>query len=58
MAGMVCRQRKVLNIYLDGKEAKITAQNWAKFGAVSLDSAIRDIAYLVEKGVLTRYRGP
>ena len=51
------RQRKVLNIYLDGKEAKITAQNWSKFGAVSLDSAIRDIADLVEKGVLTPYPG-
>ena len=51
------RQRKVLNIYLDGKEAKVTAQNWSRFGAVSLDSAIRDIADLVEKGVLTAYPG-
>ena len=51
------RQRKVLNIYLDGKDAKITAQNWSKFGSVSLDSAIRDISDLVDKGVLTPYPG-
>lgn len=51
------RQRKVLNIYLDGKEAKITAQNWSKFGATSLDSAIRDIADLVGKGILSPLPG-
>ena len=51
------RQRKVLNIYLDGKEAKITAQNWSRLGATSLDTAIRDIADLVSKGVLTPYPG-
>lgn len=51
------RQRKVLNIYLDGKEAKITAQNWARFGSVSLDTAIRDIADLVEKDILSPLPG-
>ena len=51
------RQRKVLNIYLDGKEAKITAQNWSRFGSVSLDTAIRDIADLVEKGILSALPG-
>lgn len=51
------RQRKVLNIYLDGKEAKITAQNWSRLGATSLDTAIRDIADLVDKGVLSPYPG-
>lgn len=51
------RQRKVLNIFLDGKEAKLTAQNWARLGAVSLDTALRDIADLVEKGILSPYSG-
>lgn len=37
------RQKKVLNIFLDGKEAKLTAQNWARLGSVSLDTALRDI---------------
>jgi len=51
------RQRKVLNIYLDGKEAKITAQNWARFASISLDTAIRDIANLVGKGILSPLPG-
>ena len=51
------RQKKVLNIYLDGKEAKITAQNWSRFGAVSLDTAIRDIADLVGRGILSALPG-
>ena len=51
------RQKKVLNIYLDGKEAKLTAQNWARLGNVSLDTALRDIADLVERGVLSPYPG-
>ena len=28
---------------MDGKEAKLTAQNWSRLGAVSLDTALRDI---------------
>lgn len=51
------RQKKVLNIFLDGKEAKLTAQNWSRLGAVSLDSALRDIADLVKKGILSAYPG-
>ena len=51
------RQKKVLNIYLDGKEAKLTAQNWSRLGAVSLDTAIRDLADLVNKGILSAYPG-
>ena len=51
------RQKKVLNIYLDGKDAKITAQNWARFGSVSLDTALRDIADLEHKGVLSPLPG-
>lgn len=51
------RQRKVLNIFLDGKEAKLTAQNWSRLGDVSLDTALRDIADLVNKGILSAYPG-
>ena len=51
------RQRKVLNIFLDGKEAKLTAQNWARLGGVSLDTALRDIDNLVEKGAISAYPG-
>ena len=51
------RQKKVLNIFLDGKEANLTAQNWSRLGAVSLDTALRDIGDLVKKGVLSAYPG-
>ena len=51
------RQKKILNIYLDGKEAKLTAQNWSRLGGVSLDTALRDIADLAEKGILSAYPG-
>ena len=43
--------------HLDGKEAKLTAQNWSRLGAVSLDTALRDITDLVEKGILSPYPG-
>ena len=46
------RQRKVLNIYLDGYDAKLTAKNWAKLAEVSSDTALRDINSLEEKGIL------
>ena len=51
------RQKKVLNIYLDGKEAKLTAQNWSRLGSTSLDTALRDIDDLVKKGVISPYPG-
>lgn len=46
------RQRVVLNHYLDGYEAKLTAKNWARIAEVSRDTALRDIEALVEQGVL------
>lgn len=51
------RQVKILNIYLDGKEGNINAQNWAKLGSVSLDTAIRDIEDLQGKGILSPIPG-
>lgn len=46
------RQKDVLNIFLDGYEAKITSKTWASLGKCSKDTAIRDIQDLVSKNVL------
>ena len=46
------RERKVLNRFLDGYEAKITTKKWAELGNCSRDTAGRDIDDLVEKGIL------
>ena len=46
------RQRMVLNKYLDGYDAKLTAKNWEKIAGVSKDTALRDIDSLVRQGIL------
>lgn len=46
------RQRMVLNRYLDGYDAKLTAKNWQKLTDVSKDTALRDIASLEKQGIL------
>lgn len=46
------RQTDILNLFLDGYEAKITSKTWASLGKCSKDTAIRDIQDLVSKGVL------
>lgn len=46
------RQTDVLNLFLDGYEAKITSKMWASLGKCSKDTAIRDIQDLVSKGLL------
>lgn len=48
------RQRLVLNKLLDGFEGKLTTTKYAKLTKCSQDTALRDIAYLVDKGVLVR----
>ncbi len=48
------RQRLVLNKLLDGFEGKLTTTKYAKLTKSSQDTALRDIAYMVEKGVLVR----
>lgn len=48
------RQTDVLNIFLDGYEAKITSKMWASLAKCSKDTAIRDINDLVGKGVLRK----
>lgn len=49
---MTERQTEVLNLFLDGYEAKITSKNWAALAKCSKDTAIRDIQSLVEKNIL------
>ncbi len=51
-ASITERQRTVLNVYLDGYDAKLSAKNWEKIAGVSKDTALRDIAALVNQGVL------
>ena len=50
------RQRLVLNRLLDGFEGKLTSSKWAKLAKCSQDTASRDIADLMEKGILVRGR--
>ena len=49
---MTARQMQVLNIFLDGYEAKITSKSWAALAKCSKDTAIRDIQDLIGKNVL------
>ncbi len=46
------RQTDMLNLFLDGYEAKITSKTWASLAKCSKDTAIRDIQYLVDKEIL------
>lgn len=46
------RQTDMLNLFLDGYEAKITSKTWASLAKCSKDTAIRDIRDLVEKEIL------
>jgi Fic family protein len=48
------RQRLVLNRLLDGFEGKLTTSKWAKLAKCSHDTALRDIAALVQGGILVR----
>jgi Fic family protein len=48
------RQRLVLNKLLDGFEGKLTTTKYAKLTKSSQDTALRDIADMVEKGMLVR----
>ncbi|MBI3288188.1 MAG: Fic family protein [Elusimicrobia bacterium] len=48
------RQRLMLNKLLDGFEGKLTSTKWALLAKCSQDTAQRDIADLVARGVLTK----
>jgi Fic family protein len=51
------RQRKVLNLLLDGMEGKLTTSKWAKLTKSSQDTAARDIGRLIEVDILVRNAG-
>jgi len=48
------RQRMILNRLLDGFEGKLTTSKYAKLAKTSTDTALRDILFLVDKGILIR----
>jgi Fic family protein len=48
------RQRKMLNRLFDGFEGKLTSSKWAKIAKCSADTALRDIADLVARGILEK----
>jgi Fic family protein len=48
------RQQKIVNRLLDGFEGKLTSSKWAKIAKCSQDTASRDIADLVKRGVLAK----
>jgi Fic family protein len=56
IAGMTLneRQRLMLNRLLDGFEGKLTNAKWAKLTKCSPDTALRDLQYLVDHGILAR----
>jgi Fic family protein len=51
------RQRDILNRLLDGFEGKLTSSKWARIEKCSPDTALRDIADLIERGLLTKNPG-
>ena len=48
------RQTRILNRLLEGFERKLTTSKYAKLAKCSQDTALRDISFLVEKGILIR----
>jgi Fic family protein len=48
------RRRLVLNRLLDGFEGNLTNSKWAKLAKCSPDTALRDLQYLVDRGIFVR----
>lgn len=48
------RQKKMLNMILDGIKGKLTTKKWAKITKCSDDTALRDINDLIAKGILIK----
>jgi Fic family protein len=48
------RQRKVINLLIDGFEGKLSTSKWAKLTKSSQDTALRDIDALIKHGVLVK----
>jgi Fic family protein len=51
------RQRDMINRLLDGFVGKLTSSKWATIEKCSPDTALRDIADLVKRGILTKDAG-
>ena len=51
------RQRDIVNRLLDGFDGKLTSSKWAIIAKCSQDTALRDIAELVELGLLKKDKG-
>lgn len=51
------RQRKMMNLLLDGLEGKLTSTKWSKITKCSQDTASRDINDLIDKGILVKDNG-
>jgi Fic family protein len=51
------RQRDIINRLLDGFEGKLTSSKWAAIEKCSPDTALRDIADLIERGLLKKDEG-
>ena len=48
------RQKRMLNKLLDDFTGKLTTSKWAKINNCSQDTALRDIQYLMEKGIMQK----
>ncbi|PCH74997.1 MAG: cell filamentation protein Fic [Flavobacteriaceae bacterium] len=48
------RQKRILNKLLDGFTGKLTTSKWAKMNKCSQDTALRDIQFLIKKGILQK----
>jgi Fic family protein len=48
------RQRKMINMQFDGFFGKLTTGKWAKINKCSSDTALNDIRYLVDRGILRK----
>jgi Fic family protein len=46
------RQRMILNRLLDGFESNLTNAKWTRLAKCSSDTALRDLQYLVDRGIL------
>ena len=51
------RQRNMVNRLFDGFEGNLTTARWARMTRCSHDTALRDIADLIDKGILARNPG-
>ncbi len=51
------RQRKVLNLLLDGFDGKLNTSKWARICKCSQDTALRDIKDLINKQILYKLPG-